>query len=114
PLASERYRVQVTIGVATQQKLRRAQDLLRREIPDGDPGAIFDRRCAFRAANGRRRTERVFLEFHHREPYAIGGEATVANISLRCRAHNVYEAVPAFGLSDMSSPRGELRPESSA
>ena len=38
-----------------------------------------------------------FLEFHHREPYAIGGEATVANISLRCRAHNVYEAELAFG-----------------
>jgi len=148
-LAPERYRVQFTIGAATHEKLRRAQELLRREIPDGDPGAIFDRalallledvarrklaetakprprqrtrtrsrhipapvkravwlrdrgRCGFVAANGRRCTERVFLEFHHREPYAIGGEATVTNVSLRCRAHNVYEAELAFG------PRGPV------
>lgn len=30
------------MGRATQEKLRHAQDLLRREIPDGDPGVIFD------------------------------------------------------------------------
>jgi hypothetical protein len=145
PLAPERYRVQFTIGAATHEKLRRAQELLRREIPNGDPGAIFDRaltlllddvarklavaakprpslskntrnrsrhiparvkravwlrdggRCAFLSAKGRRCTERVFLEFHHREPYALGGEATVNNVSLRCRSHNVYEAELAFG-----------------
>jgi hypothetical protein len=35
--------VQFTIGAETHEKLRRVQALLRREIPDGDPGAIFDR-----------------------------------------------------------------------
>ena len=35
PLGAERYRVQFTIGTATHEKLRRAQELLRREIPDG-------------------------------------------------------------------------------
>ncbi|MFI4947102.1 MAG: HNH endonuclease [Burkholderiales bacterium] len=44
------------------------------------------------AATGRRCTERAFLEFHHVEPYALGGEATLANIQLRCRSHNAYEA----------------------
>jgi hypothetical protein len=43
PTAPERYRVQFTIGETTHDKLRRLQALLRREIPDGDPGAIFDR-----------------------------------------------------------------------
>ncbi len=43
PLSPERYRVQFTVGRETHQNLRRAQELLRREIPDGDPGAIFDR-----------------------------------------------------------------------
>jgi hypothetical protein len=43
PTAPERYRVQFTIGEATHEKLRRLEALLRREIPDGDPGAIFDR-----------------------------------------------------------------------
>jgi hypothetical protein len=41
--APERYRVQFTIGEETHAKLRRLQALLRREIPNGDPGAIFDR-----------------------------------------------------------------------
>lgn len=144
PLSPERYRVQFTVGQSTHEKLRRAQDLLRREIPDGDPGVIFDRaltllleetarqklaatskpraggngagrsrhiparvkravwlrdggRCAFVSPRGRHCDERVFLEFHHCEPYAIGGEASVENISLRCRAHNAYEAELAFG-----------------
>ncbi|HEY8147285.1 MAG TPA: hypothetical protein VIK51_00025, partial [Vicinamibacteria bacterium] len=39
----ERYRVQFTIGKESHEKLRRVQALLRREIPNGDPGAIFDR-----------------------------------------------------------------------
>jgi hypothetical protein len=43
PSAPERYRVQFTIGEETHAKLRRVQALLRREIPDGDPGEFFDR-----------------------------------------------------------------------
>ncbi|HEU0092329.1 MAG TPA: HNH endonuclease, partial [Vicinamibacteria bacterium] len=39
----ERHRVQFTIGKESHEKLRRVQALLRREIPNGDPGAIFDR-----------------------------------------------------------------------
>jgi hypothetical protein len=42
PLAPERYKVQLTIGRDTHDKLRRVQDLLRHSIPDGDPAAIFD------------------------------------------------------------------------
>jgi hypothetical protein len=43
PLAPERFRVQFTISRATHDKLRRAQDLLRRVVPNGDPAAVFDR-----------------------------------------------------------------------
>jgi hypothetical protein len=43
PLAPERYKVQMTISADTHEKLRRAQDLLRHSIPDGDPSAVFDR-----------------------------------------------------------------------
>ncbi len=43
PLAPERYKVQFTVGRETLEKLRRAQDLLRHSIPNGDPAAIFDR-----------------------------------------------------------------------
>jgi len=44
--APERYRVQFTIGAESHQRLRRLQALLRREIPDGDPGAIVERALA--------------------------------------------------------------------
>jgi hypothetical protein len=144
PLAPERFRVQFTVGKETHEKLRFAQDMLRREIPDGDPGAIFDRaltllldevartkmaataapgpdritspgsrhipaavkravwfrdrgQCAFVSKQGRRCKERSFLELHHIQPFALGGEATAGNISLRCRGHNAHEAEMVFG-----------------
>jgi hypothetical protein len=153
-LAPDRYLVRFTIGPEDHEKLLRVQALLRREIPDGNAGAIFGRalallldkvekeklgagarprssrvirpgtdkvhrpsahsrhvpqevrravwkrdggQCAFVAPTGRRCTERTFLEYHHVQPYALRGPATVANISLRCRRHNQYEAELIFG-----------------
>jgi len=137
--------VQFTASAETYGKLRLAQALLRHQIPDGDPAAIFDRaltallqsltkqkfaamdrprgsrgavprsrcipaevkravwkrdggQCAFVNHTGRRCPERGFLEFHHVVPHSAGGEPTVANIELRCRAHNGYEAELYFGL----------------
>jgi hypothetical protein len=143
PLAPERYKVQFTISRETYDQLRKAQDLLRTSIPNGDPSAIFARalnslvgelektkfaatgrprparplssasrhipasvkrevwrrdggQCAYVGAEGRCR-ERSFLEYHHVVPYVDGGPATTANIQLRCRAHNLFEA-EALGL----------------
>jgi 5-methylcytosine-specific restriction endonuclease McrA len=146
PLAPERYKIQFTVDRETHDKLRRAQDLLRHTIRDGDLAAIFDKaltllikevskakhaaterprparppvapsetsrhipaearravwqrdggQCAFIGSLGRC-TEKGFLEFHHLVPYAVGGEATIANLELRCRAHNAYEADQYYG-----------------
>jgi hypothetical protein len=151
----DRYRVQFTIGEESRRRLARVQALLRREIPDGDAGVIFERalalleaqveraklgagaaarakepirrgtdyrreganpssrhipqavkrvvwqrdggRCAFASSNGQRCHERTFLEFHHVQPHATGGPASIANISLRCRRHTQYEAELVFG-----------------
>jgi hypothetical protein len=43
PLAPERYKVQMTVSRETHDKLRRVQDLLRHQVPDGDPAVVFDR-----------------------------------------------------------------------
>jgi hypothetical protein len=43
PLAPERYKVQFTVSRETYKKLRRAQDLLRHVVPNGDAAAIFER-----------------------------------------------------------------------
>jgi hypothetical protein len=61
-------------------------------------------RCAFAGRSGRC-TERRFLEWHHVQPHGHQGPATVDNISLRCRAHNVYESELLFGRFDPSAVR---------
>ena len=43
PIAPAQYKVQITVSAGTYEKLRRAQDLLRHTIPNGDPAVIFDR-----------------------------------------------------------------------
>jgi 5-methylcytosine-specific restriction endonuclease McrA len=145
PLAPERYSVRVTISREAHEHLRRAQDLLRHSIPNGDPALVVERalallvadlerrklaivsrpsaahrtiaqsrhvaatvkrevwardggQCAFEGTKGRCR-ERGFLELHHVVPFADGGQTTAANLQLRCRAHNAYEAEQWFGLA---------------
>lgn len=51
PTAPAQYKVQITVSADTYKKLRRAQDLLRHTIPDGDPAAIFDRALTLLLAN---------------------------------------------------------------
>jgi hypothetical protein len=58
-----------------------------RHIPAEVKRAVWVRdlgRCAFVGTPARRCEERRFLEFHHVKPYAVGGEATLANVELRC------------------------------
>jgi hypothetical protein len=78
-------------GKGPSQGSRHIPAAVRREVWRRD-GA----RCAFVGAAGRC-AERGFLELHHVVPFAAGGEASSANIELRCRAHNAYEAELAFG-----------------
>jgi hypothetical protein len=54
-------------------------------------------RCAFVGKGGHRCDERRFVEFHHVDPYALGGQASVDGIQLRCRRHNDYEGRLYFG-----------------
>ncbi len=144
PLSPDRYKLQLTIGGETLEKLRLAKDMLSHAIPSGDDAAVLDRaltallvdlarkkfadtrkprrprakdprardasaavkraawvrdlgRCAFIGRSGHRCNERRFVEFHHVDPYALGGEATVDKIELRCRRHNDYEGRLYFG-----------------
>ena len=64
---------------------------VRREVWARDEG-----RCAFVGTSGRC-AERGFLEFHHVIPFADGGTTDAANLQLRCRAHDAFEAEEWFG-----------------
>lgn len=55
PLSAERFRIQFTIGTETYERLGRVQDLLRREIPDGDIATIFERALGVLLVDAERR-----------------------------------------------------------
>jgi hypothetical protein len=87
-------------AVTTQSRASSGQSERSRNVPADVKRAVYIRdqgRCAFTGATGRRCGDRGFVEFHHLEPYAVGGSPTTQNISLRCRAHNGYEAELFYG-----------------
>jgi hypothetical protein len=45
------------------------------------------------------------LEYHHEKAWALGGETSVENIALRCRAHNALAAEEDFGWEVMQRKR---------
>ena len=83
-----------------------------RHIPATVRRAVHERdgdRCTFVSSTGRRCEERRFLELDHAHPAARGGQATVANLRLRCRAHNQYEAERTYGAGFMREKRQAAR-----
>jgi hypothetical protein len=79
-----------------------------RYIPIPVRRAVWERdggRCAFVSEDGHRCGSTQRVEFHHVDPAACGGEATVEDIELRCRAHNQYEAEVDFGVGFMEAKR---------
>jgi len=53
--------------------------------------------------------QRVRLEFDHVTAFARGGQATIAGMRLRCRAHNQYGAERTFGIAFMNRKRTDAR-----
>jgi 5-methylcytosine-specific restriction endonuclease McrA len=79
-----------------------------RHIPRAVRGAVYERdsgRCRFVDKAGRQCPERSRLEFHHRHPFALGGEHSVANVCLMCRAHNAFLAECDYGRETMARHR---------
>lgn len=89
------------LGTAVDREETGVASVWRRYIPRLVKRAVWKRdggRCAFVGTQGRCGETR-FLEFHHVKPFAAGGETSVANLELRCRAHNAYEAEKFFGVA---------------
>ncbi|HEY3668556.1 MAG TPA: HNH endonuclease signature motif containing protein, partial [Polyangiaceae bacterium] len=71
-----------------------------RHVPANAARVIYQRDegcCTFVSEDGRRCAARRFLEIDHVKPWADGGLATVENLRLRCRAHNLHSARNHFG-----------------
>jgi 5-methylcytosine-specific restriction endonuclease McrA len=71
-----------------------------RQVPAAVVRAVHARdggRCTYVGTNGHRCDARSFLELDHIIPVAKGGESTLENLRLRCRAHNQLAARDEFG-----------------
>ena len=72
-----------------------------RRYPAAVTRAVFLRdgkQCTYVSPDGRRCGARRCLELDHIEPWAVGGESTIENSRLRCRAHNQRHARQYFGV----------------
>ena len=61
--------------------------------------------CVFESGDGRRCPERRGLQFHHEDPYGLGGDRSVDNVRLLCRVHNLYMAEMDYGKDKMERYR---------
>ncbi len=65
---------------------------VRRLVHERDGG-----RCGYRDKYGRRCEKLHDLEFHHKHPFAQGGDHSPANLALMCRVHNTLAAEQDYG-----------------
>ncbi|MGC3997208.1 MAG: HNH endonuclease [Anaeromyxobacter sp.] len=71
---------------------------VRREVWARDGGC-----CSYVSPDGRRCCSRWQLELDHIDPEAMGGPATISNLRLRCRGHNLWAAVQSYGREKMAA-----------
>jgi hypothetical protein len=79
-----------------------------RHVPAGVRRAVRARdgdQCTYVSDDGVRCEERRALELDHIVPVARCGDSSVANLRLRCRAHNQLEAEKLFGAGFMQEKR---------
>jgi hypothetical protein len=79
-----------------------------RYIPAAVRRAVYERdggRCRFVDEQGCRCTARDGLEFHHRHPFALGGDHSPDRVSLLCRTHNQHPAEVDYGRRAMAAHR---------
>jgi 5-methylcytosine-specific restriction endonuclease McrA len=85
---------------------------VREHIPNAIRREVVARdgfRCTFVGEDGCRCTASSFLQIHHEQPWAKGGESSVGNLRLLCASHNRLLAEQDFGRDMTASRRDEGR-----
>jgi len=80
------------LGSNTSPRTRQVPAAVKRAVHERDGG-----RCRYVDEQGRRCTARDGLEFHHRRPFALGGDHSPGNVSLLCHRHNLLLAEIDYG-----------------
>jgi 5-methylcytosine-specific restriction endonuclease McrA len=84
----------------------------REHIPNATQRTVVARdglRCTYISGQGYRCTARSFLQFHHEQPWARGGEATPQNLRMLCAAHNDLLAERDFGAAHLAERKAARR-----
>jgi hypothetical protein len=84
----------------------------RRRCPAEVARAVFVRdgkQCTYVSPDGRRCGARRCLELDHIDPFVEGGEETIQNLRLRCRAHNQWYARQYFGSMHLRAAMQQAR-----
>jgi hypothetical protein len=87
-------------GKTKKPKSPRAPTKRTRHIPKHIERAVWERdadRCTYVGPNGERCPSTTYLEIEHKTPFALGGENTLENLCLLCRAHNQLLREQIFG-----------------
>ncbi|MCB9581347.1 MAG: HNH endonuclease [Polyangiaceae bacterium] len=88
------------------------RSLARRHVPAEIVRAVWERdeaRCTYVDNRGCRCPETGGLEIHHDRAFAKGGDETLGNLALRCRAHNDLAAEEDFGAELMDRKKSARR-----
>ena len=86
-----------------------------RHVPAAVQRGVYERdggQCSYVDERGVRCAETHYLELHHIDPFAKGGEHCVSNVTLRCAAHNAWAAEQDFGRDAILQKRDATRHES--
>ncbi|HEY3497795.1 MAG TPA: HNH endonuclease signature motif containing protein [Polyangiaceae bacterium] len=86
----------------------RTNSVSSRRIGNGIRRQVFQRdglRCSYVSPDGQRCEARAFLELDHAEPRGKGGADSVANLRVRCRAHNQLWAEQCYGREQVRRAR---------
>jgi hypothetical protein len=97
-----------SMSAAHAQSTRRSRAIpaqLKRQVWERDEG-----RCGFIGEDGHRCNETRGLEYAHLHPWGKGGQHSLENLGLRCRAHNAYEASRDYGVEFMQEKLWTRRP----
>src|SRR5262245_54033453 len=85
-----------------------------RHIPVEIVRLVWERdggQCTFVDDQGRRCSDRRFVQLEHRNPHAFGGPPTLENLCLLCFAHTQHEARNVFGPEHIEACIEEKRAE---
>jgi hypothetical protein len=94
------------------QRLKAMPDPNKRHVPSAVRRQVVERdglQCTYVSPDGTRCESRRFLQFHHEQAWARGGETAAGNLRILCFAHNKFLAEQDFGRQHIAQKIAEGR-----